>query len=229
MTDLAVTSVAGTTTGSSTDEASASLVENYEMFLTLLTEQLKHQDPLDPLDSNEFVSQLVEFSSVEQLIEQTASLEDLVAIQAGDSASAAVDYLGQIATLDDPRAPLTGGSAEWLLNASAPVDGASVAIEDASGRVVFETTLDLEAGEQSFEWDGLDANGNALPDGAYTLSIGAQDIDGEPVGVDVGGIGLVTGVDLSADQPSLIMGGLTVPVSSARSITAPPPPPAPAA
>ena len=80
--------------------ATAGLADNFDTFLTLLTEQLKNQDPLDPLESEQFVQQLVQFSSVEQQIASNESLEALLALQQSDAQLKALDFIGKEATVN---------------------------------------------------------------------------------------------------------------------------------
>ena len=75
--------------------AGAKLAENFDTFLQLLTTQLQHQDPLSPMESNEFVAQLVQFSEVEQAIASNKSLEKLIDLQNTNQATAAIGYIGQ--------------------------------------------------------------------------------------------------------------------------------------
>src|ERR1700745_1994530 len=86
---------------------------NFQTFLTLLTTQLKNQDPLSPMDSNQFTQQLVQFSQVEQQINSNKNLEDLIALTKSQSATNAVSYLGKTLTLTDGTAALQNGTANW--------------------------------------------------------------------------------------------------------------------
>src|SRR6185503_2408522 len=80
---------------SSSSAAMAGFAQNFDSFLTLLTAQLKNQDPLAPMDSTQFTTQLVQFTGVEQAIHQNKSLETLIALQKDAGVGAAVGYLGK--------------------------------------------------------------------------------------------------------------------------------------
>ena len=88
---VAAAQSAQTVAQSASDKAAASLSENYTMFLTLLTTQLKNQNPLDPMKSETFTQQLVQMSSVEQSIQTNKNLETLISASAFQAANTAVD------------------------------------------------------------------------------------------------------------------------------------------
>src|SRR3954470_17819141 len=100
-----VTSVTAASTSATSTSAAASaqkqLAGNFDTFLTLLTTQLKNQDPLSPMDSNQFTQQLVQFSQVEQQINANKNLESLVSMSKAQGATSAVGYLGKTLTVTD--------------------------------------------------------------------------------------------------------------------------------
>ena len=107
MTDAAA--AVGSAFGNSNANSAVRLAENFEMFLTLLTEQMKNQDPLNPLDSTQFVNQLVDFSSVEQQIAQNQNLESLLILQSAAAQANSVGYIGRVAMADTPMAYMENG------------------------------------------------------------------------------------------------------------------------
>src|SRR3954470_4716770 len=112
-----VTSVTAASTSATSTSAAASaqktLSSNFDTFLSLLTTQLKNQDPLSPMDSNEFTQQLVQFSQVEQQISSNKNLESLIALTKSKTATDAVSYLGKTLTQTDGTAALIGSQAQW--------------------------------------------------------------------------------------------------------------------
>src|ERR1700761_3109379 len=74
--------------------ATTGLADNFQAFLTLLTTQLKNQNPLDPLDSNQFTQQLVQFASVEQQMNMNTQLTTLVSMQKATQSTQAMSFLG---------------------------------------------------------------------------------------------------------------------------------------
>lgn len=208
----------GASFGSQTANSQASLANNFEMFLTLLTEQMKAQDPLNPLDSTEFVNQLVNFSSVEQEIRANQNLESLISIQAASAQGAAVGFIGREATVGSPEAALEDGSAEWTYILPEDSQGTLVSVKDANGRTIATFEGAATAGSHSFEWDGKDRTGNAMEDGIYTLEISAVNADGDAMQPDIQTTARVTGVDFSGSEVVVELNGLFVRLSSVRSL-----------
>ncbi len=110
----------------------ATLASNFQTFLTLLTTQLKNQNPLEPLDSNQFTQQLVQFAGVEQQMKMNTQMESLIAIEKTAQSTAAMSYLGSTATIDGATNSLNGGKATWTFN-SPKVSSAAITIKDATG------------------------------------------------------------------------------------------------
>lgn len=208
----------GAAFGSQTANSQASLADNFEMFLTLLTEQMKAQDPLNPLDSTEFVNQLVNFSSVEQEIRANQNLESLISIQAASAQGAAVGFIGREATVASPNAALEDGSAEWTYILPEASQGTLVSVKDTNGRTVATFEGAATAGSHNFVWDGEDQTGNAMEDGIYTLEISAVSAEGNPIQPDILTTARVTGVDFSGSEVVVELNGLFVRLSSVRSL-----------
>jgi flagellar basal-body rod modification protein FlgD len=156
-----------------------------DAFLKLLIAQLQHQDPLNPADSTEFTAQLAQFSSLETLSSINTNIEDLQAYQSAISNSQAVSYIGKEVLANGDSVRIQGGIAEdmrFVLGG----DAASVFLNvyDASGQYI--DTIEagaFNAGQNTFNWDGTDAQGNPLPDGAYRYSIQATDQDKNTISV----------------------------------------------
>src|SRR5258706_3924220 len=110
-------------TPSAAQRAQKQLSTNFNTFLTLLTTQLKNQDPLSPMDSNQFTQQLVQFSQVEQQIDSNKNLESLISLTKTQTTTNAVSYLGKTLTITDGTAALQNGAAKWAY--SLPSDAAS--------------------------------------------------------------------------------------------------------
>lgn len=208
----------GAAFGQQTASSQVQLAENFEMFLTLLTEQMKNQDPLNPLDSTEFVNQLVSFSSVEQQISANQNLESLLLVQSAAAQGAAVGFIGREATIATPQAVLENGEAEWSYVVPEDVANLSMVVQDSTGRVVGRFDGEMTSGSHDFAWNGEDANGNALEDGVYTLEITATRPDGTPANVEILSTSRVTGVDLSGSEVVVEMGAIRALLSSVRAL-----------
>src|SRR2546423_10774530 len=115
----ATASATGTATNT-TGVANKTIADNFQTFLTLLTTQLKNQNPLDPLDTNQFTSQLVQFAQVEQQLKQNDQLATLVSLQKTAQSTAALDFVGQTVSVDGATAPLQNGTATWDLSVPKP-------------------------------------------------------------------------------------------------------------
>jgi flagellar basal-body rod modification protein FlgD len=191
---------------SATDSASAqaSLSNNFSTFLTLLTSQLKNQDPLSPMDSTQFTQQLVAFSQVEQQIKTNQNLEGLSSQFQAASASAALSYLGKSAVIKSDTTYLTNGQANWGYQLPSTADTVKIEVRDASNRTVATFDGETAAGSHVFNWDGKDANGNAMPDGDYHIAVTAKDANGNDITPDLTVSAIIRGVDFSGSSPKVI-------------------------
>src|SRR3954468_18779781 len=109
----AKTDHSGATLGTTAD---STLAGNFQTFLTLLTTQLQNQNPLDPLDTNQFTQQLVQFAGVEQQLKTNDSLSQLVTLQQTTQATQALGFVGKTALVDGTTGTMTNSSATWHLN-----------------------------------------------------------------------------------------------------------------
>jgi len=150
------------------------IASNFTTFLQLLTTQLKNQNPLDPLDTNQFTQQLVEFAQVEQQMKSNDQLSSLVSLEKSAQATTALAYVGATVVVDGSTAPLTNSTANWSLNVSKP-STATITIKDSTGQNVYTGTVAVNPGAQNFTWNGRGNDGRVWPDGAYTLTATAVD------------------------------------------------------
>src|SRR5438270_4881705 len=141
-TPLPTKDAAGATISST---AGSTLAGNFQTFLTLLTTQLQNQNPLDPLDTNQFTQQLVQFAGVEQQLKTNDSLSQLVTLQQTTQATQALGFVGKTALVDGTTGTMTNSSATWHLNvpSDATVD---ISIANASGQTVFTGKYTAGAG-----------------------------------------------------------------------------------
>jgi flagellar basal-body rod modification protein FlgD len=208
----------GVTFTSATDKTT--LAGNFNTFLKLLTTQLQNQNPLDPLDTNQFTQQLVQFASVEQQINMNAQLTSLVSLQKANQTTSAMGFLGATATVDGSATKLTSGKASWSFSVDKPSTG-TVTIKDSTGQTAYSGTYPLNAGSQSFAWDGRGTNGTQWPDGTYTLSITAKDANGQAVAVSTTVNGTVDAVDLTQNPPALTIGGQSYTLDKIKQVVRP--------
>lgn len=199
----------------------ASIAENFEAFLTLLTTQLRHQSPLDPLDTNEFTQQLVQFTGVEQQVKMNANLETLAQISAASAINGAVGYIGLEVTASGAKAELSQGSAAWEFKLPASSDKVTFTITDAAGNIVSTETRDAPEGDNLYVWHGENNDGGQAPEGVYTLEIRAEGSGGSQLQVEMGVTGRVDGVDMSGSEPVLQVQGRVVRLSEITAIKLP--------
>ena len=199
--------------------AGSTLAGNFQTFLTLLTTQLKNQNPLDPLDTNQFTQQLVQFASVEQQLKTNDQLTSLVSLQQTAQSTQALGFVGKTAVVDGTTAALTNSSATWQL--SVPTNSnVNISITSSTGQTVFTGNYAVNAGSnQPFTWDGKGTDGTQLPDGQYKLTATAVDSANNPVAVTTQIQGVVNSVDLTQSPPLLSINGQTYTVSQIKSIT----------
>ena len=180
---------------SSTSSASQTLSADMNTFLTLLTTQLKYQDPMDPMDTAEFTNQLVQYSSVEQAIQTNSKLDTLLSMSMSNLGAQAVSYIGKTAQVLGDVMPLQDGQAKAAYTLDKDVLSAVITVKDMSGKIVYSESVDTSAGTHEFNWDGKDSNGIQLEDGAYQIAVSTTVASGETEANVVTTIfGKVTGV-----------------------------------
>jgi len=206
---------------SSADRAGASLADNFDTFLSLLTTQLQNQDPLEPLKTNEFTQQLVDFTGVEQSIATNKNLELLIQLSKAASAGSAVSYLGKTVVAEGDTTRLEGGEASWSYQLDRTAATTTLSVFNSDGKMVYEAAGETGKGTHDFTWNGKDANGKDLPPGDYRLEISARDGGGTGVVTRAQVSGTVSAVDFGGSVPTLTIDGRTVPLTAVQKIEEP--------
>lgn len=204
-----VSAIASNASTSSSNNSSstktATIASNFQTFLTLLTTQLQHQNPLEPLDTNQFTAQLVQFAGIEQQMKQNEQLASLISIEKSAQSTQALVYVGNTVAVDGSKAQFDG-SATW--NLKAPKDtNAAITITNSAGQTVYSGNYSLQQGNASFVWDGKGNDGVQYPAGTYTLTATGKDSSGNNVAISTEIQGVVDSVDLTASPPLLSIGG----------------------
>ena len=202
----------------STPDAMKQLSGNFSTFLTLLTTQLKNQDPTSPMDSNTFTQQLVAYSQVEQQIDTNSNLKTLISQGTSNAAAVTTGYLGKKVSITNGNASLTGGAANWTYNLGTAAATSQLSITDANGKTVYTGAGETTAGNHSFAWNGKDNNGNQLADGTYTLSVAAIGSGGGTVSSTVASAGVVSQIDMTGSTPKLVIGNMEVGLSDIAAV-----------
>jgi flagellar basal-body rod modification protein FlgD len=193
--------------------SSTGLAGTFDAFLTLLTAQLQFQDPLDPVDSNQWTQQLVSFSGVEQQIATNANLERLTEMFSFSAGATAAGYLGKTAEAASNAAGLVDGKAEWTVTLPRAAQAASYEILDSQGRTVRRMTGETGAGPSTVTWDGKTDSGADAAQGVYSLRVSAKGADNAVINASVSTRGQVTGVDFSTGDVVLTVAGAPVSLS----------------
>jgi flagellar basal-body rod modification protein FlgD len=205
--EITPTTTGAATAAKKTDDTSATanaMAGDFQTFLTLLTTQMRNQDPLKPMESTEFVAQLASFSAVEQQIRANDRLDRIAEILSGGSADGLAAWIGR-----EVRAP-----------ASAAFDGTPVAIEvapvEGADRAVLVVRNDFDqevarlavaADAATLGWDGTDSVGNSVAHGRYRFQL--ESYAGETLlGTQDGRVfTTVTEVRISDGTPTLVVTG----------------------
>ncbi len=192
-----------TTTATATNTL-AKLAGNFTDFLSLLTTQLKNQDPTSPMDTNQFTSQLVQFTSVSEQISTNATLGQLLAASLSQQLSQASNLVGTQVSVSGGILPLQKGAAGVGFQ-SAGAQPVQISVYDASGLPVHSETLNAIDGSNNWSWNGKDSHGEQLSDGTYSVAVSAAGTN-----LDVRAIGTVTGAEQSNQAVQLKFGTTSV-------------------
>ncbi len=196
------------------------LASNFETFLTLLTTQMKNQDPLSPLDSNQFTAQLTQMAGVEQQLLTNDLLTSLLKAQSAGGLDNASNYIGKQVTAAWTATEFNDGKATWAYELGKDADKATLQVVDSQGAVVWEGAApDKSSGLHTFNWDGKMKDGSTAQDGGvYTLKVAATDGAGAKIDSQALIQGRVTGVEMYNGAPYLVIGKSILPLSTVISL-----------
>jgi flagellar basal-body rod modification protein FlgD len=218
MADLISGITANATPTATTDKSIFSADLN--MFIKMLTTQLQNQDPLDPMDTSEYTQQLVQYSQVEQAMQQTSTLKDVLAKLNAQDMTQASAFIGHEVQMDSDVGGLKGTEpVKWSYNVLGIPSSIEAVIKDKAGQVVRSFTVEANA-LGDVVWDGKKTDGTQAADGAYTLTLNALDSRGVALNSGVASVGKVSEV-VSADGETLLgVGGLHFPMSMLQTVRA---------
>jgi flagellar basal-body rod modification protein FlgD len=214
----AASSSASTTTSTGVDNTM--IASNFTTFLQLLTAQLQNQNPLDPLDTNQFTQQLVQFAQVEQQMKSNDQLTSLVALEKSAASTTALAFVGATVVVDGSTVQLDSSGANWTFNVTKPAT-ASVTIKDSTGQTAYSGSFAVNPGSQNFTWDGRGNDGTVWPAGAYTMTATALDANQQSVGISTQVEALVDSADLSQTPPQLSINGQNYTMDKIKQIVRP--------
>jgi flagellar basal-body rod modification protein FlgD len=171
------------------------------------------------MDSSQFTQQLVEFSQVEQQINTNTNLQTLITQGTSQAGTFAASYLGKTVSVTNGNASLSNGEADWSYNLGSTAASTLLTVTNSAGTVVYNGAGSTTEGNNSFNWNGADNNGNSVPDGTYTLAVAAQASDGSKITTSVASAGTVSQIDMTGGTPQLVIGNMEVPLSSIAAVT----------
>ncbi len=219
-TAAAAASSSAAASASSGTAANTEIASNFTEFLQLLTTQLQNQDPLNPMDTNQFTQQLVEFAGVEQQIKTKDTLSTLVSLQQSAQTTQALSLVGATVVVNGTTTQLANGQATWALNSTQPAT-ATVTISAPSGQTAYTGTVSVNSGSQTYTWNGVGNDGTTWPAGNYTLATTAVTATGQTTTITSQVEGKVSSVDLSQTPPLLSVGGQNYKITDIQQIIAP--------
>ena len=200
------------TTANGTDPTGVlNFTQNFDTFLTLLTTQLKNQDPLAPTDTNQFTQELVSFSQVEQQIKTNSQLATLLNNQASAETISALPSIGRTIEYQGNQGALQNGNVTFSYTLPSTAASVRINILDPKGNIVASAQGDGSAGRHSFAWNGQNANGLQLADGTYTLQVLAVDSKNHQITATTTATGTIDNVSVTNNAPTFDVSGISVP------------------
>jgi len=217
-----VTTTTTSTSGSSSttttgNNALTALSSNFGDFLNMLMTQLQNQDPTSPLDTNQFTSELVQFSGVEQQINTNNSLTQLIQLTQSGEVMQGTTMAGKQVTVTSNERPLQNGTGSVSFTGTAGQQVA-ISIYNSAGQDVRDAVLTATAGNNTWTWNGQDNSGNQLPDGAYKIAVIGANADGTTAALPFTVTGTATGVESTSSGVQLELGSLPVSFSAVQSV-----------
>lgn len=212
----AASSSAAAATGTN---ALAKLSNNFNDFLSLLTTQLKHQDPSSPLDTSQFTSELVQFTGVEQQINTNASLTSLIQATQGSEVIQATSVVGKPLVVTSDHMALQGGAGS--ITYTAPSAGpVAVAVYNDAGLKLRDDSVTAKSGGNTWTWDGTENSGVKASDGAYKVVVTGAGANGSTSALPFTVNGTATGVTNTNGTVDVHLGALAVDFSKVVSVGA---------
>lgn len=195
----------GTTTQSASQTASVELKESYSSFLKLLTAQISNQDPLEPVDSTQFVSQLAQLTQVEQSISTNANLESISGMLATMGGMSDMQMIGRDVVVPSSQVRMTETEFPLSYEVEPGASEVKIRIYSEEGSLVRELTGPSVVDGQAIDvaWDRRDAVGLPTPPGIFRVEVAAMDANGDPIAATALTKAAVERVNFTARGPEL--------------------------
>jgi len=208
-----MSSVASVGNGSSTGTIQKNTLGKDEFFQMLIA-QLKHQDPLNPMDGTDFTAQLAQFSSLEQLSNMNASLETVAAHQVFANQIEAVSLIGKEIAAQGDVMEIDGTPVTLIYSAAENISKGTVSIYNSSGSLVKKIEVgSQQQGLNSVQWDC-----SGIESGSYYFAVEGTNLQGESVNMDTYVTGTVTGVTFNGGSVHIQIGDVDVPFKDVVSV-----------
>jgi flagellar basal-body rod modification protein FlgD len=214
----ALTAGTGSSSASSSSTAASQVSTAYNTFITLLTAQLQHQDPLNPTDTDTFTQELIQLSGVEQQLQTNSTLSSMNTDLSTITQANGLGYVGKTVTASGSTSPLQNGEAQWDYTLNSSAQTVTLNVQDSTGNTVYSTSGNAASGEHTFTWNGTNSGGTTVSSGDYTLTVVATDASGNAVSTTTNMVGQVTGVDTSSGTTQLEVGDIQVPIGNVTAI-----------
>jgi flagellar basal-body rod modification protein FlgD len=179
-------------------------------FLTLLTTQLRNQDPMNPLENAEVTSQLAQMSTVDGIERLNALFQQFITGQESAEAMQAAALVGRGVLVPGNNLILTEAGGIGGFELTEPADRVTLSIKDSTGREIAKLELDdVDAGGHNYVWDGTSIDGSAAADGIYTVAVTATRGD-QTLKAGALEFGQVTGIVRGVNGTDLQVGHLGI-------------------
>ncbi len=211
----------GTAAKQTANAAATKFGGDFNSFLSLLTTQLKNQDPTKAMDAQQMTAQLVQFAQVEQSISMNTNMSKLIGLQQAAQLTAAAPLMGKTVEVSSDHLALQDGRATLRLPAAGAARDATVTVVDATGRTIREGAVALGAAPADWVWDGRDTAGNRVPDGAYAFAVAGRDAGGGIAPIEATVRARATAAERGSGANGdlkLRLGGLSVGFDAVRSV-----------
>ncbi|MBN9064183.1 MAG: flagellar hook capping protein [Rhizobiales bacterium 65-9] len=204
---------------SSSSKSGQMIASNFQAFLTLLTTQLKNQNPLDPLDTNQFTQQLVQFASVEQQLKSNDTLSALLTASQSTNLANATGFIGKTVTANGATAAMQDGSTKWNVNLPRAAKSVTLTVTDSNKNVVWTEQKSMSTGDNEYVWNGKTTTGQMAPAGDYNLTVTAVDATGASIKPSLAFSGVVDGVNVSNGATTLKIGDYAISLGQVTSVS----------
>ena len=214
-----VTSATPTGTATAAGKTTTGIGGDFNTFLTLLTTQLKNQDPTKAMDTQEMTNQLLQFALVEQQISMNGNLQKLINLQQATQLTTAAPLMGKAVEVESDQLSLQGSIGTLRLPAAGTATTARVTVLDSAGRTLKQEDVTLGTAPRDWQWDGRNMVGRQQPDGAYRIAVAGRDQAGSPQEVKASVLARATAAErASGGDLKLVLGGLSVSFDAVRSL-----------